>query len=97
MGANDAFSPTLALCLLVTTSYLSKNTTLKLLGPNPRLRAFKLCTGTDTGKKRLSSAQLLELRPVLCFGTLPVQLAGHVELRCTGAKYYCAEIANSNQ
>jgi hypothetical protein len=59
------------------------------------MRALKLCTGTDTGKKTLNAAQLL--RPALCFGTLPVRLAGQATLRCTGEKDYCAEIVNSNQ
>jgi hypothetical protein len=61
------------------------------------MRALKLSTGTETGKKRLNAARLLEIRPSLCFGTPSVQLAGHAELGCTGAKDNCAEIATSNQ
>jgi hypothetical protein len=50
------------------------------------------------GQNRLSgAAHQLKLRPALCFGALPVQLAGHAVLRCTAVKNYYAEISNSNQ
>jgi hypothetical protein len=67
------------------------------LGLNPGLRDLKLCTDTDSCEKQGIAAQLLELLPALCFGTLSVQLAGHAELGCTSAKNYRAEIAKTDK